>query len=168
MAKQVAELVTTAVTENLRDYADRGVFRNFSVIDLAKSPRATQLTDYQFNWLSEAAVKMRLDPLNGSLRIIDILPGIPYRSAMDKALREFIHQRCDAQLPDHRRLDNEQIKFRLSNRRQTVSITLEFDLDSAALAARSAVQLLHEIFNNFLQEGPYHNYMVEFFNEPEE
>jgi hypothetical protein len=39
--------------------------------------------------------------------------------------------------------------------------------DSSGVA-KIVINLLHEIFNNFLMEGPYQNYMVEVFNVPEE
>jgi len=39
--------------------------------------------------------------------------------------------------------------------------------DSAGVA-KTAINLLHGNFNNFLMEGPYQNYMVEVFNVPEE
>jgi len=39
--------------------------------------------------------------------------------------------------------------------------------DSSGVA-KTAINLLHENFNNFLMEGPYQNYMVEVFNVPEE
>ena len=38
--------------------------------------------------------------------------------------------------------------------------------DSAGVA-KTAINLLHGNFNNFLMEGPYQNYMVEVFNVPE-
>ena len=49
-----------------------------------------------------------------------------------------------------------------------LSVIIGFSEEDAAEAAKTTVNLLHEIFNNFLVEGPYQNYMVEFFNEPEE
>ena len=39
--------------------------------------------------------------------------------------------------------------------------------DSSGVA-KNVINLLHEIFNNFLMEGPYQNSMVEVFNVPEE
>jgi len=47
-------------------------------------------------------------------------------------------------------------------------VSIGFLRDDAHLAVKASVNLLHEIFNNFLVEGPYQNYMVEVFNLPEE
>ena len=87
---------------------------------------------------------------------------------MDKDFRAFLKQRCDSAIPTHRRLDAERFDFKCNNRQQKLSVTIGFSAADAGDAAKTAVNLLHEIFNNFLQEGPYQNYMVEVFDIPEE
>ena len=48
------------------------------------------------------------------------------------------------------------------------SVIIGFNQVDAGGGAKNAINLLHEIFNNFLMEGPYQNYMLEVFNVPEE
>lgn len=152
-----------AVRTELQSYADRGVFRNFIVSNSGGST-----VDFYFNWLAEVPFHLRLNTNKAELELKDVLPSIPFRSEMDTALRNFITARCDESLPDHRRLDASRFNFTCRNRQQNLSIKIGFDPIDAGDAAKTAINLLHEIFNNFLLEGPYQNYMVEVFNIPEE
>ena len=72
---------------------------------------------------------------------------------------------ADAEADDHR-----QIGLRLDPRHFGADIggLCRRRPGDAGDATKTAVNLFHEIFNNFLAEGPYQNYMVEVFNEPEE
>ena len=87
---------------------------------------------------------------------------------MDKALWIILIERCDQSVPEHRRLDRDPFSFSCRNRRQKRSVIIGFNQVDAGGGAKNAINLLHEIFNNFLMEGPYQNYMLEVFNVPEE
>jgi hypothetical protein len=152
-----------SVRTELQNYADRGIFRNFSVGDSRGG-----VVDFRFNWLTGTPFHLRLNANKPELDLKDVLPSVPFRSSMDTALRNFIVQRCDESLPDHRRLDASRFNFTCRNRQQKISISIGFEPDDVCDAAKTAVNLLHEIFNNFLLDGPYQNYMVEVFNVPEE
>lgn len=155
--------VFTAVKSELQNYADRGIFQNFSVRD----PSAGR-AEFKFSWLAENPFQINLNLNKSELEVRDVLPAVPYRSDMDKALREFLSSRCDKSIPEHRRLDGDRFSFQCKNRADTVSIVIGFNSDDAGDAAKTSINMLHEIFNNFLMEGPYQNYMVEVFNVPEE
>lgn len=147
-----------------QDYADRGVFSNFSVLE-SNSKKPTQ---FVFNWLAETPFQIKHHSGRNELEIHRILPRVSYRSPMDKAFREFLQQRCADSVPEHRRLDDKKYRFSCRNRGGDLSVTLGYDRGDECDAAATSIRLLHEIFNNFLMEGPYQNYMVEVFNLPEE
>lgn len=156
--------VAEAVKTELQGYADRGIFSNFTV---SESSRSEEL-EFRFNWLAEAPFLLRLKTHKQELELKDILPSVPFRSSMDQEFRNFLKARSSESIPGHRRMDDSRFNFRCQNRKQKLSVLIGFDDQDAAAAARTSVNLLHEIFNNFLMEGPYQNYMVEVFNVPEE
>jgi hypothetical protein len=153
----------------LREYADRGVFRGFS-----RQPRRGGGEEVSFRWLADSIFRVRLDPRSRRLVFADLLPNVPYRSPMDRAFRDFVRGRADAALPEHRRIDPRRVALGCSNRDGTVSVTLALRRRGAAreaedwrYAARKGVSLVNEIFHGFLS-GPYYDYMVRNFNQPEE
>ena len=151
------------VKSELQAYSDRGIFQKFS----AREPNGSN-AEFRFNWLAEKPFQLRLNTEKCELELKDVLPAVPYRSEMDRAFREFLIKRSDDSIPSHRRLDSERFSFQCKNRSKNLSIKIGFDSGDAGEAAKTSVNLLHEIFNNFLMEGPYQNYMVEVFNVPEE
>ncbi len=156
--------VFSAVRSELQSYADRGIFQNFSVAE----GKAGNAAEFRFNWLSAAPFQLKLNAAKSELELKNFLPAVPYRSDMDRAYRQFLTERCAASLPAHRRLDSERFSFQCKNRQAKLSVIIGFSENDGGEAARTAINLLHETFNNFLMEGPYQNYMVEVFNVPEE
>ncbi len=156
--------IVKAVSSELQNYADRGIFQNFSQVPSSKGG----IVDFRFSWLADSPFHLKLNSSKPELELKDVLPAVPFRSDMDKAFRTFLRQRSDVSIPPHRRLDVERFAFNCRNRQQNLSVIIGFRPGDAGDATKTAVNLFHEIFNNFLAEGPYQNYMVEVFNEPEE
>jgi hypothetical protein len=153
----------------LREYAERGVFRGFA----AASGQGGR-EDFEFRWLAGATFRVRLDPRAKRLTFSDVLPNVPRRSAMDRAFREWVRDRLSDRLPEHRRIDPRRVAVACTNRGGSVSVALALRRGSAAreredweYAARKGVSLVNEIFHGFLR-GPYYEYMVRNFGEPEE
>jgi len=162
--QDVREAIVTAVSNELRSYADRGIFSNFSV----KPGRKKAHRQFHFQWLTAVPFQLKLNPDMRVLELTDLLPAVPFRSDMDQAFRTFLTKRCAESIPEHRRLDGNRFHFKCSNRNQKLSVAIAFAAADAGAAVRTAINLIHEVFNNFLQEGPYQNYMVEVFNVAEE
>lgn len=151
----VSSSSSDAVTDQLRSYATRGVFREFSA-----TPQGAQRMDYRFVWLTPRPMHAQFDARTSVLKLVELLPGIEPRSAMDKALREFLSGRFSAKLPAHRRLSKTLIReLKCVNRGGAMSISLTLNRKQTSEATRQAVNLVSEIFQNFLA-GPYHEYMV--------
>ena len=150
------------VGEVLRSYADRGVFRGF-----ADQPFVRGRAEYRFLWLHETPFRLVLDTRKGTLTLRDLLPNVPYPSAMDRSFRAFLKERSSPSLPPHRRIDPDKATLRCTNRGGRVSVSIEVTKGDWAYAVKKAVSLLSEIFHGFLR-GPYFRYMAENFNEAEE
>ena len=152
-----------AVVEQLRSYATRGVFREFSanVVSVRK-------VDFRFVWLTTKPLHAQFDARSSVLKLVDLLPGVEPRSSMDRALRSFLKARFSTTLPAHRRLSSALIRgLRCSNRNGRVTIGLTLNRRRPGEGARQAVLLISEIFQGFLA-GPYHEYMVVNFDIPED
>jgi hypothetical protein len=158
-----------AVGDTLRGYAERGVFRGF-----AEAPRRDGGRDFEFRWLAGATFHLRLDPRGRRLVWTDVLPGVESRSAMDRAFRAWLRERQSEELPDHRRIDPARVALTCANRAGRLSIALALRRrgttgarEDWAYATRKGVSLMNEVFHGFLR-GPYYDYMVRHFGEPEE
>lgn len=146
----------------LRSYADRGLFREFVGRAGAGGSRT-----YRFRWLTDAVFELRFDPAAGTLTFLELLPNVKYRSPMDNAFRRYLKERSAAALPAHRRLDPGKLRVNALNRGGSLSVRLTVREGEYEYGARRAISLVNEIFHDFLR-GPYYEYMVENFNEPEE
>jgi hypothetical protein len=152
-----------AVTDQLKYYAMRGVFREFSAKPLGK-----QRAEFRFVWLTSRPIHAVFNAKTNVLKIIDLLPGITPRSPMDRALREFIDARFSKKLPEHRRLSKTVIReLKTTSREESMTLALTLNPRQAGEGARQAVHLVSEIFQSFLA-GPYHEYMVRNFDISED
>ena len=146
----------------LQRYADRGIFRGFGARSTGDG-----VLECRFLWHAPHPHRLRFESRRGALVFVDLLPGIPYPSAMDRALRAYVAGRSSDALPEHRRLDPARAQARCRNRAGRVSIALHSVDGDFEYAASRAVKLVNEVFLDFLA-GPYDGYMVEHFGAPEE
>ena len=147
----------------LQTYADRGIFQNLSCNNIEN-----KVSEFKFHWMTDKQFSMRLNVIKHQLELRNILLSVRYRSDMDNAFRRFLLARCAEEVPNHRRIDGKRLSIKARNKNSDVSVSIGFSESDSRLAVKTSINLLHEIFNNFLVEGPYQNYMVEMFNLPEE
>jgi hypothetical protein len=112
-------------------------------------------------WHYDRPFELHLDAPNKTLRFPALLPGVPARSEMYRALQAFVKERQAPELPEHRRVDPAQARLALANQKGAVSLTLTVKGSGFEYAARKIIQVVHEIFLIFLVDGPYYEYMVE-------
>ncbi len=146
----------------LQKYADRGIFRGFG----ARPGRGGGL-ECRFLWHAPEPHRLRFEPRRNALVFVDLLPAIPYPSAMDRSVRSYIAGRNSENLPEHRRLDPAKANAGCRNRAGAVSIEVRCLDGDFEYAATRAVKLINEVFLDFLA-GPYDGYMIEQFDAPEE
>lgn len=146
----------------LQKYADRGIFTGFG----ARVDRNGDLV-CRFLWHAPEPHLLRFERKTGLLIFVDLLPGIPYPSPMDRAVRKFVDGRDSVILPAHRRIDPLKMRTRCRNRKGRVSIEVRCMDGDWEYTATRAVKLVNEVFLDFLA-GPYDAYMIEHFGAPEE
>lgn len=86
---------------------------------------------------------------------------MPVRSPMYRELKAFVKERQSDQLPEHRRVNPSKARVALGNKGGAVSVALTVKDGDFEYATRKAIQMVHEIFLIFLEDGPYFGYMVE-------
>lgn len=146
----------------LQRYADRGLFRGFGYRALGAGR-----IEVRFLWHAEWPHVALLDTKHRTLTFEGLLPQIPYRSPMDRALRRFVAQQAAPERPSHRRLDPARVAAKVRNRGGNASLEVIARPGQLAYAVERGLKLVNEIFFGFLA-GPYEDYMVTVFNVPEE
>ncbi len=153
----MAKDALNVVRENLRAYADRGVFRGFSEIKPGR---------FKFVWLTRHQMELNVDTAKCALRFKQLLPGVPANSTMYAELKNFIEQRHDRELPEHRRIDRRRAEVACVNRGGFVSLSLKVKNNQYAYGVNRIVNLAHELFLHL--RDVYPEYLVENFDVPQE
>lgn len=144
------------VGDALEGYAARGLFRGF-----ARGPDRQGRTTYKMMWHHDRMFECILDQTKQSLRIPLLLPDVPADSSMYDAFKSYLKSRQSDELPDHRRIDKNRVQIRTYNRSGNVSITLKILDGDYEYGIRKLINLIHEIFLDFLSDGRYFDYLVE-------
>jgi hypothetical protein len=147
----------------LQQYATRGAFRSF-----AELPARGRKAAFRFNWFRDVPFTVTFDPPTRTLTFVDLLPEVPGRSPMDRDLRRFVAARESPSLPDHRRVDPRRIDVIIRNRCARVSIAFRLKAAHVEYGVRKSVNLVHEVFTDFLSDARFAAYQVEHFRlDPE-
>ena len=155
MTRDEAQLVGTA----LEHYALRGSFRSFS----ARACSASK-AEFTFSWFRDVTFRVVFDRSRRTLTFVNILPGSPARSEMDRDLRVFVKVRTSPAVPEHRRVDPRRVAVSVVNRSGAESLVFTFRTVDVAYAVRKAVHLAHDILQDFLNDGCYVQYNIDHFN----
>jgi hypothetical protein len=155
MAK-TAQDATEAVSNALESYAQRGVFRGFSKT-AAKNGKAT----YRMMWHRDRFFDLVFDLRRATLRIPVVLPEVPAQSAMYREFKTYVLSKQVETLPDHRRIDSNKVSVKYRNSGGEIALTFGVIDGDFEYAARKLIHLVHEIYLDFLMDGPYYDYMVE-------
>ena len=139
-------------------YATRGSFRS-----LTAEPDGKKL-GFRFTWIRDVPFRVLFDPARRTLTFVDLLPAIPARSDMDRALRAFVKERTSTAVPEHRRVDPRRVVVHVSNRHGGESIVFTFKTKDTDYAVRKAVHLAFDVLRDFLNDGRYVEYCVEHLN----
>lgn len=118
---------------------------------------------YRVRWHYESDLILTFDPKTNTLRFPVLFPGVDEAPAMYKALRAYVKRRQSQDLPEHRRIDENRIKVSLSKRNGVVSLSFKSLDGDIAYATKKLVHLVHELFIDFLRDGPYYDYLVDEF-----
>jgi hypothetical protein len=147
----------SVIRESLQTYADRGVFRGFS---------ESKTGQFKFVWLLRHQMELNVNTTKHVLRFKQLLPGVPAQSPLYAELKNFIEQRHDRALPEHRRIDRKRAEVSCANRGGAISVSLRVKNNQYAYGVNRLVNLVHELFL-FLRES-HPEYLVENFDVPQE
>jgi hypothetical protein len=143
----------------LAGYAERCVFRGFS-----RGPASRGKASFQIAWHRGRVFELTFEARSGTLRLGELLTGVPANSSMHEELKDFIRSRQSEDVPDHRRLDAEKMQIRTYNRNGNIILVVKAKDGDNEYAVRKLVHLINEIYLTFLADGKYFDYLVETFN----
>lgn len=143
----------------LQHYALRGSFRAFSEVG-----QAAGKADFRFTWFRDVAFRVVFDVKRRTLTFVGLLPGVPARSDMDRALRAFVTMYTSTEVPLHRRVELRRVGVSVVNRGGAISLVFTFKTKDVAYAVRKAVHLVNDILQDYLNDGRYVQYNVDYFN----
>lgn len=152
----------TIVTDQLKTYARRGVFRSFS-----QTRADGRQADFRFYWLWNLPFHLSFDSKRKTLSFKNLLPGVLAGSELNTELKAFIKSRSANDRPAHRRLDPKRLSVRYSNLRGNVSITFLVLANEYEYGVKKALNMINEIFVGFLNVH-FQEYTVEHFRRPED
>lgn len=149
----------STVRASLAHYAQRGSFRSFSEV-----PGVSSKLEFRFTWFRDVAFRVTFDTTRRTLSFVNMLPGIPARSEMDRHLRTFVAMYTSTAVPEHRRVDPRRVVVKVVNRGGAESLVFTLRTRDTAYGVRKAVHLANDILQDFLNDGRYVEYNVEHFN----
>lgn len=147
------------VANLLASYAERRVFQGFG-----RGPASRSKACFQIAWHRGRVFELTFDAGAGTLRLPELLTGLPADSTMYQELKAFIRSRESEDVPEHRRLDTTRLQTRTYCRGGNVLLVMKSLDGDSEYAARRLVHLVNEIYLTFLAEGQYLDYMIETFN----
>ena len=143
----------------LQGYARNGVFRGFGrVPDQGGKPSFKMLWHYGKTFV------LLFDPKTLTLRFPILLPDVPANSDTHKSFKAYVKSRQHESLPEHRRVDCDRVTVRTVNRNDSISLSIKSKDGDLEYATRKLIQLVHEIFLDFLNDGRYYDYLIDVFD----
>ena len=147
------------VGDLLQEYAERGVFQGFS-----RQRQTRQQGEFRVRWHRDQVFQWVYDGRRRSLRVASVLPAVPPGSAMYRDFRRWLKARRDPALPAHRRYDPARLALRTYNRGGDVALTVRMLDDDLDHGVRRAVSLVNEVYLDFINRGPYFDWLLETFD----
>lgn len=139
-----AARLARAVAAALQGYADRGVFRGFSV---TVGPRGVQR--FQFLWLTRRPMVLVFSPARRGLVFERLFPAADRVPGVAGAIRDAVRSSSNLVRPRHRRIDARRAKMTCRFHDGDGSLRLSFagpDGGQAVAALRSALTFVNELF----------------------
>jgi hypothetical protein len=150
-----------AVRSALETYAQRGVFSGFGQAD-----RPGGKTVFSFIWLHDRHMELTLEAAKEALQFDRILPGVKAGTPFAVDLKRLIARLSSDEVPDYRRVDPTRAVLTCSNRQDHLSVRIAVKTNDYEYAVNRMVNVAHELFVYLRSDWP--EYLVEYFNEPEE
>jgi hypothetical protein len=149
------------VRSSLENYAQRGVFSGFGQADGLGGK-----TIFSFIWLHNRHMELTLEPANEALRFDRILPGVKAGTPLAVDLKRLIERLRSDEVPAYRRVDPARAALTCSIRKDHLSVRIGVKRNDYEYAVNRMINVAHELFVYLRSAWP--EYLIEYFNEPEE
>jgi len=113
-------------------------------------------------WHKDRFYDLVFDVPKKSLRFPAILPKVP--RAMYEDFKRFVTSRQSDEMLAHRRIDRNKVRISCSLKNGNISLLFISKDADFEYATQKLINLVHEIFLVFLQDGLYYEYMIETFD----
>ena len=113
-------------------------------------------------WHKDRFFDLVFDASRHSLRFPVVLPKVP--RPMYDAFKQFVAARQSIETLAHRRIDPKKVRISCSLKNGNISLLFIAKDRDYEYAARKLINLMHEVFLTFLQDGLYYEYMIATFN----
>ena len=144
-----------AVAAAMQHYADRAVFRGFSVTQ----ERGRRV--FRFTWLSRQTMTLTYDPRTAMLSFAKLFPGIDSKSALLDELKTIVQERTTRAVPEHKRIDGRRVTLGVTVRNGAASLTVGVRGAHHAYAVQRALNLVNDLF--LALHASYPDYLIEQF-----
>ena len=149
-----------AITEAMQGYADRSVFRGFSV------RQGRDRVEYQFTWLTPRPMTVAYDLKTHTLIFRNVLPDVASNSPLLAEARALVEDRTRNCLPAHRRIDARRARLSLTLHRKCVSLTWSIRGQHHQYVVKKALNFVNELF--VMLHATYPDYLIKSFGFPDE
>lgn len=144
------------MAQALQGYADRGVFRGFS---LRTARRGRQ--DFSFTWLTPRPMTLTFEPKTDVLVFKQLLPGVGPNPALVSELKTIVSEHGGRAVPPHRRIDARRMRAACSVRGGHLTLTLKVRGAHHEYAVQRGLNLVNQLF--LLLQASYPEYLIEHF-----
>ncbi len=147
-----------AVRGCLKEYADRGVFRGYT-----ERPARLGRIVFRFSWLAREPYDLQYEPRTGTFVFLNVLPNVPARTPLARALKTFVKGRSAESLPEHRRIDPARAVVSAFVRGGDMRLRVVARRGEHAYGANRVVNLMHEVYlhlHSYFPEYLWENYDV--------
>ena len=151
-----AESGSAAVRQCLQSYADRGVFRGYT-----EHAESLGRLRFRFSWLARDPYDLRYEAKSGTFTFLNVLPNVPGRSQLARALRTFVAGRSSSALPPHRWIDPRRATASAFVERSALRLRVVAKRRHHGYAANRLVNLMHEVYvylQSYYPEYLWENY----------
>jgi hypothetical protein len=144
------------VAQALQGYANRGVFRGFSL----RTGRGGR-QEFSFTWLTPRPMMLTFEPKTDALVFKQLLPGVGPNPALVSDLKTIVSEHGGRAVPPHRRIDRRRTRAECSVRGGHLTLTLKVRGRHHEYAVRRGLNLVNELF--LLLHASYPEYLIQHF-----
>jgi hypothetical protein len=151
-----SERCDRVISRVLEEYLKRGTFRSLSKISNRRS-----ISKYAVVWHRNRRVQIAVNYRRSTITVENIFPNVPKLSPMYRELKNYVSKYGSLDMPKHRRVEKSVGELICKRNASDVSLCLRLKGADYEKGLRRIVYVTHELFHDFILNGPYYTYQVE-------